>query len=67
MEGPNRANRGAGRVLAVLAKPAHIFVVIVEDYRELVFRLNRLRRNFIIVGQSVLLGTCSFALLAVDA
>jgi hypothetical protein len=67
MEGSNRANRGASRMLAVHAQPAHELLLFGENNGVFMFRLHRLGGYLIVVRQLVLLRTSHFALLAADA
>jgi hypothetical protein len=54
-------------MVAVLAKPAHVFVFFCENHSELVVSLNRLSRYLVVVGEFVLLCTSALTLFAADA
>src|SRR5271166_3750775 len=67
VECSHRTDRRAGWSLAVHAQSAHELVVLGHDDRVLMFRLHRLGRYPIVVGQLILLCACGFTLLAADA
>jgi hypothetical protein len=67
MKRPDRTNRGAGRMFAMHAKPAHEFVLFGKDDGIFMFRLHRFGSYFIAIGQLVLFRTSHLALLTAYA
>ena len=67
VEGPHRADRGTGGVLAVHAQPPHELVAVSQDGGVFVLRLLLLGGNAVVVGELVLGSAGLLTLLAADA